>query len=92
MKMLGRNHQLSLHNSHTSSASSQPSQVSKALWTLVTLYCKDKTDYADPHSDPRLVRVFDFCVRILRSRLQPTILGDELHLLTLIQKKRTLII
>ncbi|KAJ3321967.1 Gamma-tubulin complex component 3 [Boothiomyces sp. JEL0866] len=58
------------------------SLISKALFRIVLRYMTK-----NGKESPRLSNVYEYCLRILGSRLQPTILRDEGHLLTVIQKK-----
>ncbi|KAJ3271184.1 Gamma-tubulin complex component 3 [Terramyces sp. JEL0728] len=75
--MLGNERKTSNDNSNDGSL-----LVSKALFRVVLRYMTK-----NGKESPRLSNVYEYCVRILGSRLQPTIMKDDGHLLTLIQKK-----
>ncbi|KAI8909600.1 Spc98 family-domain-containing protein [Gorgonomyces haynaldii] len=74
MKMLG-NEQLKKLIKKTDK---KPEKESKQLLKLVSLF------QGDPQKQKKL---YDYSLRIMSSRLQPIVSGDELHLSELIQKK-----
>jgi transcriptional regulator NrdR family protein len=77
-KMLGNDRRKMLEK--VAKSAGHFSVVDKSLDRLATIYIPNLTE--DGHK-----RIVDYCKRILASRLEPAISGDEMHLVSLIQKK-----